>query len=253
MQILKKHCMLPKAFLCILFFSMAVDSAAQAKVLEIEKQKKTVYLESRNAGTFDARCGLYFYIELSDGDRINCSSIRSDNEWVTGKIECLPKSWDGEWGKYNCLLLMHPRYPGTANILFEDQKGRAYTVTANVLLYENPVKSLKITNINKGKNLAKMLDESTQYTQKKLVFTKKTSAPKLKVEAAKDWKIHSMSISVRAKRIDSGYIVRTGVIDKQSKTVKLKKTAKGNIIDLDIYMKNMKNGAEQYLHLGNVD
>lgn len=249
MQIFKKYCMLPKAFLCILFFSMAVDSAAQAKVIDIEKQKQTVYLESRNAGTFAARHHFDFYIELSDGNRINSSSIRSDNEWVTGNIECITESWDGEWGKYNCVLCICPRYPGTANILFEDQKGRAYTVTANVLPYENPVKSLKVTNIDEGKNLAEKVDESTQYWQKQLIFSETTSAPKVKVEAAKNWKIISMSIAV-IKRGRYVYDRDIRDINAQTKAVKIKKASKGCIFVVDISLKNMKNGAEQRVHLG---
>ena len=68
---------------------------------------------------------------------------------------------------------IRPVHPGTANLSFQDQTGRAYTVTAEILPYENPLKTLKITNVKKGKNLAGKLNESRETKPESFAFSKR--------------------------------------------------------------------------------
>lgn len=258
MHTFKKRCLIPKylnpnlfrRLFCLFLtaaFCLTLDFTALAEV-KIEIPKQTVYLNSSDIGTSDAEVDIDFYIRLSGGDSINKSSIRSDNAWTAGSIGYYSHEWkDGFY-----FLCVRPRYPGTANILFENQSGRIYTVTAKVLPYENPINSFKITNINGGKNLAKKADRSNNYTLEKLIFSKQTAAPKLTVKAAKDWKITFISICAEKAKGGNAYNLHIEDIHAQAKTVKLKKAAKGDKIDVDISLKNTKNGAKQYIHFGNL-
>lgn len=197
----------------------------------IGEVQKTVYLCSRDVGTSSAEHHYEFYIKSSD---INENSLCTDNPEIFTHRSIFFADW---------YLCADPCYPGTAHMLFEDKSKRAYTIILNVLPYENPIKSLRITNVNNGKNLAKKLNKSTTY-QKNMIFQKKTAVPKVVVEAAKDWEIQSMNIYVYPADATQEYspkrVKSFSGIQASFKEVKLKEVAKGGWIHLHIYLKNKK-------------
>ncbi len=172
-------------------------------------------------------------------------SLRTDNDSVASYFEWI--GWSGgaynsNTGKYTNFLSVKPWKPGTAKMSFEDKQGKTYTVVLKALPYENPIKSLKITNINKGKNLAKKVNESFQYTSQKgeqggLIFPKKTASPKIKLEAKTGWKIKKITAKY------SGHEEYVNNVNAQTKTMKLKEADKGAELWLHITFKNTDNGA----------
>lgn len=240
----KKLCALSALALLTSAFCLASASAVSAKV-KIEKPKQTIYLSSKDGKDSARQPELFFYIGLSDGDRIEETSIQSDNEWASGKVSFIkPVNSDGVF------LNIRPVHPGTANLSFQDQAGRAYTVTAEILPYENPLKTLKITNVKKGKNLAGKLDESRETKPGSITFSKKTDAPKIKLVCADGWKLMGVKIYVRE---DVTYNFREQRINRinlnaRSKTIKLKETKKGDYVWFrDMRFVNEKNGASQII------
>lgn len=242
------------------------DFTAQAEV-KLVNPKQTYYLESKNLETYDPDYApeFVFEIKVSDGDSIVESSIRSSSdkvtafsnwEWPTYYIE---KSEDGE--TYH-LYAGQARYPGKAEISFEDQTGKQYTVTAEVLPYENPIESIKVTNIEKGKNFAKKTNRNNSYQTRKtwglLNFSKKTASPQIKVKAKKGWTIKTIYIGCGRKMNDwydydkwNRKIINN--INARTKTVKLKKTVKGDGLGISIRLQNNENGAYQSVSYGDVN
>ena len=247
MRILEKHYCTIKGFrgLFLLFFLVIVFTlqahTAYAKV-KIDKPVQTVYL--RNCDTGDIQPEMLFYIELSGSDRIKSSSIHSDNEWVTGKVNCYrPKN-------INSLYLgIHPKNPGTANISFKSRSGRKYKVTANVLPYENPIKSLTITNVKEGENLALLTDKSRHFWDERLEFSKSTEAPRAEVVTKENWRLLTVAVYTLDSR---GALAEAEAanVNAQAKTLELEKALKGNTVEVYIYLQNMENGAYQFISLG---
>ncbi len=242
---LKKYCFIPGLFR--LFFGgifmaaacLAFSHTVQAEV-KIDKPERVIYLGGTD--TDGKLPEMLFYIELSDGDCIDISSIRSDNEKVSGPINYyVPINVDSLY------LRLLPKNIGRANISFADQSGKSYTVTAEVRPYENPVKSLTISNVNKGKNLAKKVENSCKYG-KLLSFSKKTATPKMKVEAEKGWSL--MSISVKAELKGFPQYLYSQKINARSKTIEFEETGKGTPIYMEICFRNIENGNCQRVILG---
>lgn len=225
---------------------LSLNSTTYAKV-KISRPKQTIYLRSQD-GSLD-QPEVLSYIELSEGDSILESSIRSNNETVTGCINCYkPENMDSVY------LGFYPKSPGSAKISFEDQAGGTHTVMFKILPYENPMKSLKITNINKGKNLAGKINSSREYTKKQLTISQKTDDLKIKVESNPSWEIISMSVIVQEEKYRYMSFDFTN-INNPSKTISLKEEQKKNKkcftkMQIDFYFKNTKNGAYQKIIFG---
>lgn len=214
---------------------LAPVATAHAKVT-IEKPKQAIYLNSKDADESVKQAELYYYIGLSDGDAIREDTIRSDNELVSGEVRCYkPVNMEG------VILNVSPASPGTANISFEDGAGREYTVTAEALPYENPIQSLKITNVKNGKNLAGKLDGARAYTQEMFTFSQKTDKPKLKVVCKEGWRLGYVRIDTPSDWYSVRIFAPTG-----SKTLKLEKAAKGDYVWLsNLMFINEENGGYQ--------
>ena len=265
MQIIKKHGFIPRFLLFALLLFMACRMStvpAQAEV-NIKNPNPIIYLtgdwpRSDRDYLYDADDGgmVYFSsgsklcsIKFTEGDYIVESSVRVDCEQVTGENSYY---YEGEFnpvtGKFGCDFGFDIRFPGTIHVLFEDQRGREYAIIAKVLPYENPIISLTVTNIKKGKNLAGKLDRNYMYDSGKgdyggLFFSKKTKAPKLKVKTKKGWEIMSMSI------FHHGYKA-LNKIHAQFKTVELKSADKGDELRIVLKLRNIENDAYMYIRYG---
>ncbi len=232
----------------MLLFGVSFPSAVGAEV-KIEKPKQTVYLANKNNGYYDDDEDglLYFDIKVGKYDYIVEDSTRTDNEMaVDGVVWSKRGSMDRQTQMCSHDLSIAPEYPGIANIFFEDEKQNTYTVQVEILPYENPLQSIRITNINNGKSFAGNIEECNRYHSGKgelggMFFQKDTAAPKLKVKAKDDWQI--MTIYTTKSRTKTK-------ICAQSKTVKLEKAKKGEEIQINIVLKNKKNGGEAIVHFG---
>lgn len=261
MQTSKKNLFITKWFLC--FFALLITaiicgvpaSTVQAEV-KLVNPKQTFYLDNKNLAVFNQSVQMCFEMEVSDGDSIVESSFRSNNENVA-QVKAVWKSKDE---KTYYLYAGYARYPGTADISFEDQTGKQYTVTAEVLPYENPIESIKVTNIEKGKNFAGKTNKKCTYgtngIKELLTFSKKTNVPKITVKAKKDWTIKEIYIEcAREKYKNTQEYKRWGQktirnVDARTKTVKLKKVDKGDGLAVAIVLENNKNGAVQRVSYG---
>ncbi len=201
----------------------------------------------------------YDYVEiklkLSNDNEINKSSVRSSNEKVVKDL----LAWEEKRTIY-CDPECHYAFidgktnsPGTADITFEDKYGTEYAVRATILAYENPVKSLKMTNVKKGKNLAKFFKNSS-YWKHIWLWEKTTKAPKIRVKANPGWYIRS--IDMRRGFYESSFSKKEwkrkfvgGLEYTKSKTVKLGKVKKGESGRLTITFYNWRTGAEREINI----
>lgn len=260
MEIRKKNVTLAMCFFAL--FIMAVvcgvpDSSVLAEVKPVN-QKQTFYLDGKNPEEFypSTAAQMTFEIKVSDGDSIVESSFRSNNEDVA-EVKAV---WTSKDGKTYYLYAGYAKCPGTAELSFEDQKGKTYTVTAEVLPYENPIESIKVTNVEKGKNFAKKTNKRYEYLtdgiKELLTFSKKTNAPKITVKAKKGWKLKTIYVlCAREKREsvrDYGRWAEKTIrnVDARTKTVKLKKADKGDGLSVTVILENNKNGATQCVSYG---
>ena len=261
MGIIKNHgfsrlCLVCKVSLFALFLAFFLcrlsDGTVNAAV-ELLNPKQTVYLTSKNVGYYDYNLEgeIGFSMELGKYEYIVESSLRTDNEFVTSDMEWgLRGEMDKQTEKCRHALSVYPQYPGSANLFFDDERKNTYVLSLNVLPYENPIRTLKITNIHNGKNLAGKVEEAYRFNSGKgefggLIYSKKTAVPKLKVEIKEGWKI----TTVKAQRIGSKMVLLQN-LNAQSKTVELKKAGKGDELLVGIDCKNVENGGEARIRFG---
>ena len=158
---------------------------------------------------------------------------------------------NGDTGSHSASVSGYVYYPGTADISFQDEYGRTYVVNVVVLPYENPLKSLDVTNV-KWWSLSGKVDKFNAYLPKNgLSFRKNTAKPTVKLKAADGWKI--MDVTVKCKSRSKGsknQSVTLNEVKKKSKTVKLKKVSKGDLIQVTVTLQNSATQAEQTVRLG---
>lgn len=191
--------------------------------------------------------------KIKNGNYIVKSTVRSSNEEVIKSNDL--SVWEssdaakGDFSCHNAGIYGYVSYPGTTDISFQDKYGQEYVVNLVVLPYENPLKSVKITNVKKGKNLADKLIGFREYPQNGgLIFSKNTAKPTVKLKAADGWKITKIDIDCGD---DSTWqAVHWNSKGVKSKTIKLKKVRKRDGITVYVKLKNSKTKAEQWIYLG---
>ena len=121
--------------------------------------------------------------KIKNGNYIIESTVYSSNEEVikSGDLSVWEGSdpAKGDFSCHNASISGYVSYPGTTDISFQDKYGQEYVVNLVALPYENPMKSVKVTNLNRGKNLAPKLNTFREYPrngflQFRKVFRRKT-------------------------------------------------------------------------------
>lgn len=176
--------------------------AAEQKTLE----KVTIY---KPAG------GIYASFKLNDFVKLKTLSSSSKNitpteyyyscdkysqgyEVVNGKVKERKSSNKG----YITVHLECKKF-GSANIKFKSGNTN-YTVPVKLKKYVNPLKSLTITNVNKGKNISKKFDEEPTIYDLYALKLSKSGKVKLSATAKGGWEITSVRL-VNRKHNDRTY------------------------------------------------
>ena len=112
--------------------------------------------------------------------------------------------WDvSKWENYSYEIGLHAKNTGTAKVTYKIGK-KSYTTNVKILAYTNPVKSITVTGINSGKSFAN-LTKNEAYAQKDLKFKSTVKSAKVQVQAAKGWKITSLSVYDSTKGENRSY------------------------------------------------
>ena len=119
--------------------------------------------------------------------------------------------------------------------------GKTYKQYFEVLKYENPLKSLKITGVNGGKELKNKFKTKNYLDQ-----TVKSDGGKVTVKAASGWKITQVSWQNNTNQDDivngSRYY---GAKPRSSASFSLGKMKQGDAGRIKIYLTNTKTGGTQ--------
>lgn len=142
--------------------------------------------------------------DLAKGDVVK--SIKSSNKAVakytgityhTGEYETTSLNWETEQEEtekgsdYSASIQLALKKAGTAKISYKVGT-KAYSTKIVVKKYANPVKSLKISGVNGGKNIASKFKSQCWLTG---VKSTKASSGKIQVKAASGWAIRSINYS----------------------------------------------------------
>lgn len=159
-------------------------------MLQADTQEKYVYLRTAQNLTWVDEDSPYespvkFQFAVSADNRILSSSVQSGDENIIAaqNVHVYNALYDSE-------LTAYVKGAGTTALTFRDKYKKEYEVQVHVLPYENPIKSIKITNLENGVDLAHKLDQRADYAgeqQRGLTFTKKTKRPQVSVTAADGW------------------------------------------------------------------
>ncbi len=215
-----------------IFVASPPADAEAASSLKYDK-KVTVYL-ARKTG----KSSKY----SSDSIKVNTSksveSVKSSKKSVVGGLLVEPH------GSYS-LIDFTGKKAGTSTISFKVDS-KTYKTKVTVKKYTNPIKTLKVTGVSSGKNIASKV-KKTREANVSLKKTKKNA--KLTIKTAKNWKITEVYVTdtttTSAKtKVNKTY--KKGISKK--KTYKLKTLNKNHSYFISLTLKNKKNGGVQYIY-----
>lgn len=277
MKIIKDNIIGKRIFsllLCVILMLSGSVSALAAEESASADQEQKVYLkyitkylpavspdERGWSDTDEGYLDVNIKVKLSNDNYIDKSSVCSSNKEVVNIAGEDGYIWDEDTAIYSdpechyAHICAYACGPGAADITFKDRYGKEYAVRVTVLAYENPIKSLKITNVKKGKNLAKYFDKSHQCVPKAF-WDKTTKSPKVSIKTKSSWYIkridiqHSHYDKKHPKKKFWSQKLLCELQNTKSKTVELKEVYKGDwsYIRIDLY--NTKTGAKQTIMYG---
>lgn len=148
--------------------------------------------------------------------------------------------------------------PGTS-IIYYKVNNKTYKTKIKLCAYENPIKTLTVTGVKNGKNLANSFKTGSQYHNGKL--TKNISSGKVKVTAKNNWKITKVSFSNHSLAATPGpyggsthesleTLSRYYRNGKSSVTLNVKSLKKNKAYYVNVEMINTKTGATMYVAYG---
>ena len=204
----------------------------------------------------------YLWVTLASSDE-NFKMSRKDVKIVKGrtgaKLVCFEKykhtydetetdfmypeesySYTGKYWNYQ--IEMEVKGTGTAVVNYK-VAGVPYSRQINILPYKNPVKTLSLTGVSGGKNLAKATNKSADVTNLKL--SKTVPAAKLKVAAKSGWVIDSVSLWEIIHNVGQTQVSYSGY-DNAVTAITLPAGALSNtgVYGLRVYFRNISTGVE---------
>ncbi len=161
-------------------FALAPVKETEAASLYYDK-KVTVYLQDK---TGKSSGYIYDSIYIDEpGQPIKLSSLKSSKSSV---VEVTGIDNDD----YCSFIDFKAKKPGMAKITFK-VGSKTYTSTVTVKNYKNPAKTVQISGVNKGKNIASKSKNKNYVDNLKL--SKTTKKAKLKVKAASGWELEMVN------------------------------------------------------------
>lgn len=233
---------------------LEVIAPRETGTLFVKEPEKTVYLRYPDAYNYSSnyendKKKVEFRIDVSKDNELDTEVFNEDED-----IAYTYGSGAFRRNDYVYTMSASITHAGSSHIILKDKYGKTCKLQVNVLAYENPLKSVYISNVEGGQNLAAKLNDRAWYYGKnyQLLFTKKTAKPTISLEAAKNWEITSVKTTVqRLKRKDKGDVTWRKNLQTQNVTIRLPKAAvKKDRIKVEISLVNKQNGAEQTITLG---
>ncbi len=212
-----------------IFVASPTDAEA-ASSLKYDK-KVTVYL-SRKTG----KSSKYGYGSIIIHTSKALKSVKSSNKSKVGNLFAY---YNGSYSQIEFIA----KKAGTATISFK-VGGKTYKSKVTVKKYTNPLKTVKITGVNSGKNIASKVKKKNEVS---LSLKKTKTNAKLTIKPAKNWKVTDVSFSDGTNynsKVDKTYSKGFS----KTKTYKLKTLKKSHAYYLIIELKNKKNGATQHVY-----
>ncbi len=205
-------------------------------------KKCTVYLSDKSGKSSGYG---YDSIDINNpSEKIKKSKTKSSDTSIV-KIDSVEN--DGDCST----IYFHAKKAGKATITFYVGSKKC-TTKITVKKYTNPAKTIKISGVNKGNNIACKF--KTKYGIKNISLPKTTKKAKLKVKAASGWKLTNVYVwdTTNAKLVLSKNYSKGTSKQKCYSLGTLKKSHPYNVF---LYFKNKKTGAYQYLefYLNNYD
>lgn len=224
-----------KLIVAIMSFVMLISAMFPA----ISSEAAAISAPSKITFYLDGSKNQTGYITIDTGDWLKStlfseSSIKIKNKKIATLNSTYGSSTLDEDGAtwYNGYVIeLKLKKPGTTTVSYKIGS-KTYKTKITVAKYINPLKSVKITKVKSGKNIANKLIKSSTASAIKLSKTIKNS--KLTLQAKSGWKIASVSGS---------FAECTGLLwggSKSKLTIKLPDFKKGN--EIRITMKNTKTG-----------
>lgn len=249
--------LLTKALGVVLSLAVAASCLAPATVhAAVEAPKKqTVYLTSKKGENTTAIC----VSGLTKDQKIKKSSVKSSKKSVAklfyleryaAQVDYSSEFYEDNYDNYDesfnyaeYYIYLKVKKAGTTTISYKVDN-KKYTTVLTVKNYTNPLKEVKITGINSGKDIAKKLKNQNNAN---ITLKKNVSDAILKLKANKNWKITNVSMNSLEKESDGYYYVveqYSYYTDKKRSSVNLNVgdlKAKG-AYRISVTMQNTKDG-----------
>ncbi len=206
---------------------IATPAEAEAASKLSYNKKITIYLMTTSGAGFED-------IKVKTSKTVK--SVKSSNKSVAGDLSV-------EKHKTYSLISVVGKKAGTAKITFK-VGGKKYTTKVTVKNYTNPIKTLKISGVGGGKNIASKVKKKNEVD---LSLKKNITNAKLTIKTAKNWKLTDISFydgTVGDSKVDKTYSKGTS----KKKSYKLKKLKKSHSYYLCMDFKNKKNGGVQHIY-----
>ena len=159
---------------------LSAKSGAEEFEMDLASGTKSFTIKRSNvkvtAGSTGAKLVGFWLMNYTNSDE-----RMSGSKWNTSGY----KSWS-----YNATLSASKA--GTATVTYKIGS-KSYKTKLKVLAYKNPVKTLTMTGVNGGKNMASLFKSGAYYTKALALKAKKANA-KLTVKPASGWKIRSAEV-----------------------------------------------------------
>ena len=248
--------------LVLVMLSMVAPAFADDEI-QPETGTQTIYLESKEGTT-----NYWFTIAFAEKDfTIKRSSVKVTPGDTGAKLYALEKvrntyaydedyqfDEDFEWETYQYEhttyryeVGMRFNHAGTAKVTYKIGK-KSYTLKIVVKAYTNPISSITMTGINKGKSFASKCKTEMPYYPK-LSFPSVVKSSTLKVTAKTGWKVTSIGFNDRT----AGKSKRLSDSGLTTMSLKLGKLDPTHEYSLSITLENTKTGAylNWYFYFGN--
>lgn len=204
-------------------------------------KNQTLYRSSKSSNSY-----VSIYVNNLGSSTIKKSSVKSSNTSVAkpysiydSKYSSKTEYFDGSKARSNSshygYIELKASKAGTATVSFK-VGSKSYSSKVTVKDYVNPVKSIKISGVNSGKNLAS-LTKSNSYVSG--LTSKTTKNAKVQVTAASGWKITEIYTSDYNSGDHYNYYNNKG---KTSATLNAGTFTKGRSY-VNVTFTNTKNGA----------
>ncbi len=233
--------MLKRAASAILVVAIALTTVLAVPTAEVEAasvsypKTMTVYLQDKS-GTSSG---------YTEGDTIKVKTTKKVKNAKSSKKSVLKLEGTDKFKKYS-LISFYAKKAGTSKVTYK-VGSKTYTTKVTVKNYTNPAKTIMISGVKSGKNIASKFKKANEDDTFKISTT--TNKAKLTVQAAKGWKLTEAVFrdeDTGKNLVEKTYSKGTS----KKKTYSLGKLTKGHTCWAALTFKNTKTSGTQTIYVG---